>query len=211
MKYILGTLCLAASVYAHEVIIEKQKSFYKELKPNSYTSSFSVQMEEHKENTIEKEFQKLLKTVASYDMCEGGKYRINPHYKNDTYQGYINFNCSFEDKQSYEKLLSEVKSYKGKVSQGQIGLLNNEESIKKVKTELEKMALAYPKVYSEFLSKNLEGYTKCQVKTIDLQSENRGFAPSFLRSNEAKTDVSVPLDEKVKHTLNVHYTFSCKE
>lgn len=210
MRYIFLVVYLYGIVFGQDLLIEKQQKFTIESDPNLYTSNFSLQMEEFNQNTIEENFQKAIALVKSYNMCKGGKYTIRPHYKNKTYQGYINFNCKFQDTKNYEKLLDTIKTLKGKLSQGTIQALNNQNILNTVEKQLEVKALTFPLQYKKFLGDNLEGFKTCQVEKISFNHMGGTPFPYLLRSNEALTSkVTLPIKEKLKHTLTVNYVFRC--
>lgn len=212
MKYILLTVCLYGILFGQDLLVEKQQRFTIQSDPNLYTSNFSLQMEEFQQNIIEENFHKAVTLVNSYGICKGGKYTIHPHYKNKTYQGYINFTCRFQDTKKYEKLLDKIKALKGKLSQGTIQALNDQNTLDIIEKQLEIKALSFPSTYNQFLVDNLNGFNNCLVQKISFNNTTgQTPMPYLLRSNESSASkVTLPIHEKLKHTLIVNYVFKCQ-
>jgi hypothetical protein len=210
MKYIVFIVFFVSCIIAQELIVEKQKEFSVEIDPNLYSSTFSINMEEFDQSIIENNFEKSIQITNKFNICKGGKYTINPHYKRKSFVGYISFNCRFTQKDIYEELLSQIKKLRGKLSQNRIQLANNSEALEEAREKLETMALVFPKEYSHFLKQNLQA-DRCFVDKIIFNNMNRGISPYMLSSNESlrKTKVSVPIEEKLKHTLRTNYIFKC--
>ncbi len=210
MKKLVWSLILSSSMmFAQDLIIQKQKKFQLDIEPNLYKSGFSINLEEYDQKTIESSFQKLIEIVKEYPICKGGEYNINPHYKKKTYIGYIDFNCQFSDEKRYEKLLDEVKTIDGKLSQRRIQASSSENILEESQNSLEKMALAFPSDYVLFLQESLKD-KECVVSKISFSNRGGNITPFMLRSAEmAKSKVTLPIKEKLKHTMSVDYTFTC--
>ncbi len=206
MKKLL--LLLLNLLFLNAFTISKSETFEIKLPAKIMTTNFSLQIKHKNNDLIIQTFNKIIREVRKSNICEGGKFTINPYYEwiKDKrvfkgYQGYINFNCTFKNTKKYANLIEQVKNEKGVIfSQNRINFIapNN-------KKKLENQAYHYAINYTKYLTKTFQ--TKCKIKEIHLN--NNSYNLPFYKTISKSLSIEKPIQKSVTSKLRVNYIFEC--
>lgn len=204
-------LFLSVNIFAIEITLNK--TFFVSSQTDLKETSFYLEMIKTQDgySDIEEAFGEAIKLVERYKICKGGSYRIYPFKKNNTQlnKGHINFDCKYTSDKEYERIISEVKDIDSELKLGQNGIsfVLSEEKKDENNKLLEKEAYQFAYEHKKFIQNTLE--KKCEVVKINLSSSN-SITPYRERVATMTATVTPPINENVKQSLNVNYTFKCE-
>ncbi|MEA3352563.1 MAG: hypothetical protein U9Q33_01930 [Campylobacterota bacterium] len=213
---IIVTLFFIFVLSIKAVEISKSKVFSSSIIPNVLTTSFTLKHKAQNDNEIEKLFQKAINIAKKSDICKGGSYKIYPSYRyinnkrlNDGYNSYLDFNCRFQNINSYEKLISNIKHLNAKLTQNKIKYISTDQQKESSVKMLEVLAYKYAISYKKYLN---EQFKDCKIKSISFSNslQNDPIALKRMILSQDTTTTS-PVKDEIKHKINVNYTFLCDE
>lgn len=209
-------LVFLTTLSLNAIEINKNKTFTIQSEEKNLKTSFRINMQLKSENRIESTFKRAIKLSNRSDICTGGSYTVSPHYKyenskriKDGYRGNISFDCTFQDKENYEKLIDKIKKLKNiQLSQNRINIVAVDKS-----KELEQISFEYA---SNYIHELHNYFVNCKVELINVLSYHQPASrPYYLRANksiqeESDTTVTSPIKKGLTQSLNVEYKFNCQ-
>jgi len=211
------TLILAFGITSiNAVEITKDKEFTVNSEQESLKTSFRVTANAQNSHQIENRFKNAIQLAKKSSICKGGEYRVYPNYKyvksqriDDGYRGEVLFQCAFENKNGYEKLIDDVKKIKDiELTQNQIQIVAKDKTL-----ELEKLTYKYALDYIVELD---QYFSKCTVNEIIFLNYNQSIPITYLKKTMAaesdmNTSVTAPIENMLTQSIKVNYKFECKK
>ena len=130
------------------------------------------------------------------------------------YRSKIDFNCTFKNVTTYDKIISKIKELKVKeLSLNTIHYKATKNEIDSSNDSLEVDAIKYAKEYSKKLNTLFD--SRCKIEKIIFNPSShtpRHYSQkNMLKSaSEATSITTPPIKENLKIDLRVNYTFECK-
>jgi len=219
MKKLLikNTLILALGITSLSAVeINKHKIFTVNSEQESLKTSFRVASKGQNSYQIENRFKEVIQLAKKSSICKGGEYRVYPNYKyiksqriDDGYRGEVLFQCAFENKNGYEKLINDVKKIQDiELTQNQIQIVAKDKT-----SELEKLTYKYASNYINELSKY---FSKCSVDEITFVNYNQPVPSIYLgktmaSESDMSTSITAPIENLLTQSISVKYKFECNK
>ncbi|MGB3751778.1 MAG: hypothetical protein WA945_09445 [Arcobacteraceae bacterium] len=211
------TLILALGITSLSAVeINKHKIFTVNSEQESFKTSFKVATKAQNSHQIENRFKDAIELAKKSSICKGGEYRVYPNYKyvksqriDDGYRGEVLFQCAFENKNGYEKLINDIKKIKDiELTQNQIQIVAKDKT-----SDLEKLSYEYSLDYIVELD---QYFSKCTVDEITFLNYNQSIPTTYLRKTMAaesdmNTSVTAPIENLLIQSINVNYRFVCEK
>lgn len=208
-----------ASLFSLEIVLEKSVS--STITPDVLYTSISYNKKSDDENIIKRDLNAIILEMKNFDKdakyCGGGGYNLYPEYKyvDNTrefigYRGNLNFNCEFDNINSYNTLIKTLDSVTAPDIEKNFGTLNLKPSdrlLEQTRANLELEILKTSSQISKKFSSQLA--QKCIVKKIDYR-DNHPVAVRAMMASSDFVSTEAPIAQSQKVALNAQITLECR-